>query len=638
MKPITATLALSQLRQNRKRTILTIVGIMLSVAMITAVFGFAASGIEALRGLVGDDHVHSYSSIFIWMSAIFGSIIIIASVIVISNAFRISASERLRQFGILKSVGATRRQILKIVLYEGIYLSLIAIPAGIIVGLLVEWLGTSIGDTLLAPMNKLLTNTEGVIRMQFIFNLPSILLALCLSFFTIMLSAFFPARTAAKVPAIEAIRLTRDIRNDKNRKPRTHKLSRLLFGFEGTLAAKSIRRSKRSYRAMVTALTISIVLFLVCGGLDSQMTMTMNQAYMNIDADSVVYLTSKEQTLLPQTDELTEKLAAYPDTQLYTLRVDKRYHLPVDDPSITSVLQTAMNKDGMPTSLRVALVTPDAEHYAELCRLAGVPVGSTILINSTRQLVEGKSVEFQPLTYSGQTLTLDGPEQTLSLSLDAQLTGAQLPQEIAYLSNYPVTIVVADASPNQFLWFAKTPDSEAFSKYAWELLQSYADADTAKTGQYSYSAEDITSITDMTRSLTKLITIFLYGFVGMLSLIGLTSVISAISANVQLRAREFAVLKSVGMTERSIRRMLALESVMSALKSLLYGLPLGSAAMYLTYTALTQQDGFQFVYPLSLPLEAIAGVFVIALITTQYAAGKLRGGSIIDTIRMGDGV
>ena len=198
--------------------------------------------------------------------------------------------------------------------------------------------------------------------------------------------------------------------------------------------------------------------------------------------------------------------------------------------------------------------------------------------------------------------------------------------------------MVADATHDQYIWFAKNPDSEAFTSYAQEALRSYIDADTSHTGSYSYSAEDLTSITDMTRSLTKLITIFLYGFVGMLSLIGLTSVISAISANVQLRAREFAVLRSVGMTERNLRRMLALESVMSALKSLLYGLPLGSLAMYLTYIVLTQQDGFQFIYPWALPLEAIAGVFVIALIVTQYAVKKLRGGSIIDTIRMGDGV
>ncbi len=634
MRPIPAALALSQLRQNRKRTVVTIVGIVLSVAMITAVFGFAASGIEAMRGLVGDQDVVSYKSVFVWMGVIFGSIIMIASVVVISNAFRISASERLRQFGILKSTGATRQQILKIVLYEGIYLSLIAIPAGVAVGLLVEWLGTSIGDTLLAPMNKMLNN-GATMRMHFVLSWESLLIALFLSFFTIMLSAYFPARKAAKVPAIEAIRLTNEIKNNRG-KPRAHRLARLLFGFEGTLAAKSIRRSKKSYRAMVAALTISIVLFLVCGGLDSQMTMTMNQAYMNIDATSYVFLTSEGQTPLAQTDDLTETLAAYPDTAVYGLRVDSLYSLALDEPSISSALRAAYADGNDTAALPVALVTPDADHYAELCRLAGVPVRSTILLNSARLTTGGKTTELQALAFSGQTLTLQSDAQTLTLSLDAQLTGAQVPQEIAFLSVYPIAIVVADAAAQQAVWFANTPDSEGFTLYAESVLDSFVEADGAR--RYTYGAQDITAITDMTRSLTKLITIFLYGFVGMLSLIGLTSVISAISANVQLRAREFAVLKSVGMTERSVRRMLALESVMSALKALLYGLPLGSLAMYLTYMALTQRDGFQFYYPLPLLFEAIAGVFVIALIVTQYAAGKLRGRNIMDAIRMGEGV
>ncbi len=633
MRSITASLALSQLKQNRKRTLITVIGIVLSVAMITAVFGFAASGIEALRDLVGDEHVHSYSSIFIWMSAIFGSIVIIASIIVISNAFRISATERLRQFGILKSTGATRRQILKIVLHEGVLLSLIAIPAGLVVGLLVEWLGTSIGDTLLEPMNKLLNN-EAVIHMQFIFHLPSVLLAMCLSFATIMLSAFFPARTAAKVPAMEAIRLTREF-TTKGHKARRHRLAQLLFGFEGTLAAKSIRRSKRTYRAMVTALTISIVLFLVCGSLNTQMTMTMNQTYMNIDATSLMYLNAGKQVPMPQLDTLTEKFASYPDTELFTLQYDSRYTMSADDPSINSALQT-VDSEGNRQDVQVSLITIDPTHYTELCKRAGVPVGSNILINSAQQTQNGKSIEFQPLQFTGQTLTLRNQDETFSVPLDGQLISTQVPQEIFNSSAAPVKIITADATAIQALWFATSLDPEGFTQYAADQLSAYVNADTAQTAHYSYSAEDMTAVTAMTRSLTKLITIFLYGFVGMLSLIGLTSVLSAISANVQLRAREFAVLKSVGMTERGLRRMLALESVMSAMKSLLYGLPLGSLAMYLIYVAITQQDAFQFIFPWTLLLEAVAGVFVIALITTQYAASKLRGGSIVETIRMGE--
>jgi putative ABC transport system permease protein len=155
MKQITASLAYSQLQQNRKRTVITIVGIALSVAMMTAVFGFALSGIEAMRRLVGDEDIRAYSSVLYSFAAVLGSIIMVASVVVISNAFRISAAERTRQFGILKSVGATKKQIVRTVLYEAAFLSAIAIPAGLLIGLLVQWLGSSIGDTLLAPMNKL---------------------------------------------------------------------------------------------------------------------------------------------------------------------------------------------------------------------------------------------------------------------------------------------------------------------------------------------------------------------------------------------------------------------------------------------------------------------------------------------------
>ena len=118
MNNITRLLAKNQLKQNRKRTIITIIGIVLSVSMLTAVCGFAVSGIEALRNLVGDDDVTAYQGAFISMATVLGVIIMIASIVVISNAFRVSASERTRQFGILKSVGATKQQIVKTVMYE----------------------------------------------------------------------------------------------------------------------------------------------------------------------------------------------------------------------------------------------------------------------------------------------------------------------------------------------------------------------------------------------------------------------------------------------------------------------------------------------------------------------------------------
>ncbi|HPJ03860.1 MAG TPA: ABC transporter permease, partial [Candidatus Limiplasma sp.] len=493
MKSITANLARSQLKNNRKRTVVTIIGIALSVAMITAVFGFSASGINTMRNLAGEENLSNYRPVLVSLSAVLGTIIILSSIVVISNAFRISASERMRQFGILKSVGATKRQILKIVLQEGLFLSLVAIPAGMIAGLLVEWLGTSIGDALLAPMNKLL-NTGLSIHMQFVLSWESLLLALCLSFATVMVSAYIPARKAARIPAIDAIRLTQEVK-PTGRKPRAHKLVRLLFGFEGTLAAKSIRRSRRSYRAMVVALTISVVLFLICGSLDAQLAMAVNQTYANIDATSILTFSVNQSDSGPldadSMQALTDKLKEYPDTQLYGVGIDGTHTIRISETALTDTMlssyEPGQTEDG------IILLAPDPEHYAELCQLAGVPVGSNILLNSTQLVINEKQTEFQPVRFSGQTLTVYHNGTATALPLDAQLTGTQVPQELLFVSEAALIVVVPDTEAYMYVWLGNSLDTTGFTEYAETVMYDFRQTYT------SFSVTDITAVTDMTR-------------------------------------------------------------------------------------------------------------------------------------------
>lgn len=642
MKTITATLAQAQLKTNQKRTVVTVVGIVLSVSMLTAVCGFAISGIETMRRLVGDAHIAQYAPTIYSLAAVLGAIIMMASIVVISNAFRISAAERTRQFGILKSVGATGRQIVKTVLYEALFLSAISIPTGLILGLLIQWLGASIGDFLLAPMNKLV-NSGLSVHMQFVFSWPVILLSAVVSLSTILLSAFLPARKAAKIPAIDAIRLTQEIKLRKGNL-RTTRFVKALFGFEGTLAAKSIKRSRRSYRAMVTALSISIILYMMCASINSQLTMAMNQAYNNIDANTYTTMhtyktgTQSENPALDATvlEQATQEMRVYPDTVLYGVGVDTRFTLKTQNSDLTDTLLDTLEPDQ--ADVNIALAAPDREHYEALCALAGVPVGSNILINSLQRVIHDITTEFQPLRFYHQTLTLENGEERLEIPLHAQLIGAQVPQEILYAGNEDIVIVVPDCQARLYNWFGLSANPQGFVAHAESTLQTLFPGVNDEQNGLAYNVTNIAEVTDMTRSLTRLIAVFLYGFVGMLSLIGLTSVISAISANVRLRAREFAVLASVGMTQGGIRRMLALESVMSALKALLWGLPLGAAGTYLTLLALTSNVRFGYVFPWFTVPEAVLGVFVITLITTQYAAAKLRRGSLMDAIRTNEGV
>ena len=282
---LTRKLAHSQIKTNRSRTFWTLAGIALSTAMITAVFGFAASGDAMFREHIGDNefYLNMYTSMLYGISMVFVSIIVIASVIVVSNSFRVSAAERTTQFGILKSVGATKKQIAETILYEGVYLCLIGIPVGIVLGLLVNLAGVHIVDHFLAGVNAL---SADILRLDFVVAWQAIALSIIFSFATVCLSAWLPARKAAKISAIDAIRGAGDVKIE-TKKLRASWLVKKLFGFEGLLASKSLKRSRRNFRATVVSLTVSIVLFIVVGMFGVMMRTLTTVFFPGVEANAV---------------------------------------------------------------------------------------------------------------------------------------------------------------------------------------------------------------------------------------------------------------------------------------------------------------------------------------------------------------
>ena len=191
------------------------------------------------------------------MVAILVLLIAVGSISLIYNAFAISVSERSRQFGMLSGVGATSRQIRHAVFFEAFTVGAIGIPLGVGAGI------GGIGVTLYCLRDTL--SQTGLLQdgqsLELMISLPAVLAAAALCLFTILLSAWIPARRASRLSAIDAIRQSADIQI-RPRQVKTSSLSRRLFGFEGMLALKNFRRNRRRYRTTVFSLTISIVLFL----------------------------------------------------------------------------------------------------------------------------------------------------------------------------------------------------------------------------------------------------------------------------------------------------------------------------------------------------------------------------------------
>lgn len=204
----------------------------------------------------------NFDSVLSGLMLILIGIIMFGSISLIGNSFSISVNERKKQFGLLSSIGATRRQLKRGVFFEAVVLSAVGIPLGILAGIGGMTVTLYFVDDLIGSFLQFSDRTAGPqLQMHMAAAGWAILLAAVVGFLTILISAYLPARKALKVSAIQTIRQTTDIRI-RSRQVRTSKLTGRLFGIEGVLASKNFKRNRRKYRATVFSLFISVVLFI----------------------------------------------------------------------------------------------------------------------------------------------------------------------------------------------------------------------------------------------------------------------------------------------------------------------------------------------------------------------------------------
>ena len=643
---LTAKLALSQLQKARKRTMWTLMGIAISVGMIVAVNGFAASAMEMFTRGGRTLHIWERTG-FLVIAAVLGGIIAIASIIVISNAFRVSATERTRQFGILKSVGATGKQITSTVMYEAVFLSVVGLPLGVFVGLFAQFVATILVNRVLGDSTHLFPAWVNNVYFPFTISFLAIGIAAIGAFVIILISAWIPAIKAARAPVVSSF-----AGDAKVVKPRRHGLARLLFGFEGQLAAGQLRRSRRSFRASVISLTISIVILLAAASAHSNLLRQIDMMYENVDANALVSVW----TLLSYTsrDPYTEEWSR-------GLRTD-RYGNPLiitreQAHSMTEFLgefpganvrghgftDYYFTVDG--NREHVQLIVLEDELYTAMANQAGVPHGSNILVNVGRETdALGVTREVHPHTHIlGTTLDIYRAEYMHApdgwglleiestrrpLEVHGQVTS--LPDVMLNAFLVPLFVIVPEDTMANYSWFVQTYDTMEFLDYAWDMRHNAG----ILSLEASFSSGNLDIRQAETELIVRLATVFVGGFVAMLALISVTNVISTIATNTKLRVREFAILASVGMTRGGIGKMLALESVLCSIRALLFGLPLGALAAFGVFRG-TQMDRvrFAFVFPWEALVVCIVGVFVLTLATTMFSAFRLRGENIIEAVR-----
>ena len=219
----------------------------------------------------------------LWIVQIFLFVVIgAATILVIYNSFTISIAERRKDYGMLISVGASKKQIRKLVTFEAFIMA----TFGLLFGFLVGFIGIKI---LYIMLNKLMIGLINMgseaeymsdLKLKMVFNWPVILTTTVVTYIVTYLGILRPARKASKTSPIESIKGIDEI-VIKPRKLRTSFISKKLLGVEGDLANKSLKRSKGKYRITILSLTVSVVIFLIV-----QNTLSVGTAEMaNISPD-----------------------------------------------------------------------------------------------------------------------------------------------------------------------------------------------------------------------------------------------------------------------------------------------------------------------------------------------------------------
>ena len=554
-------------------------------------------------------------------------IIVISSVFVIRNSFSISVAEKNRQYGMLSSVGATSKQIRKNVIFEGMIIGLIAIPLGILLGIVAIMILLKIVNYLLADMLSGLCFTYSI-------NLLAVLISVAISVITIYLSCLIPARRAAKISPIESIRGNNDIKI-KAKKLRTSKLTKKLFGIGGVIASKNLKRSKKKYRTTVISLVISIFIFISLSSFLTLGTKTSQFYYMDFKFNMYVHSLSDANTQIYEKISKLENV----DNSAYCYQSS----LDIDNIKYASEFgKKFLENDPQPTG--IAFMVYNNEYFKKYIKEIGLKESdyktAVILLDYDTSYNEdgSKTVDRIYSLKSGDKVNVKSGDKEKTLTISKFTDVKPMGQEAVYY-DHGIIVVSEDYIKEVFKEDVNNSDyyhlSDLFIKSCkpQELENTLNDLIKQGGDYYGLTVFNYETYMKQEQRMLLVVKIFLYGFITVITLIGVTNIFNTITTNMILRSKEFAMLKSVGMSSKEFNKMIRLESIMYGTKSLLIGIPLGILGSYGMYKAFAQGIDLGYTLPLPAIIISIVFVFIIVGITMKYSLNKINKQNIIETIR-----
>lgn len=600
---------------------------------------------STLLALYGESTYGNVMSSMGGMMIIMLSLVSIGCIIVIYNSFAISVMERKKEFGLLSSIGATKRQLSHTVFFEAVVVGVI----GIIFGILGAYIG--IGCVVLV-INNLISDMLDY-KLYLVTNPLFIIIPVIFMIVVIGVSAFIPSRKASKVSPIEAIRQNDDIKINK-KKIKTSKFVNKLFGIEGEIALKNIKRNKKKYRVTIVSLFISIVLFI---SFSSYMNYTLNTASSVMGEVPYDYQISyfgdnpnNDKEALDKINEIVKSsdVKEYVSYSVSNLSIIGNYTY---SDEYLDFYKSAYGDNGIKAlnNLKyqsIYILVLDDNSYNKYKKLIGLDKDSVILLNKFKGVSYGgnKRVNYDiPVINNGniniKICNFDDSEEEVNdvtkycnksvENIFVTNKSFDLIEEFSYMTDFKLIV-------NKKLYDSISDSSTHYTQFNI-ISDNTNNIDKLTKDLDKYSNVNYTNIKEAMKQANNLILvvkILMYGFISLVTLIGVTSVFNTISTSMALRKREFAVLRSIGLTNRGFNKILFFESLFFGMKSLIFAIPVSIGITVLIHYALADMVSIStIIIPWKYIIISIVSVFVIVLLTMMYSTSKIKKHNIIEQIR-----
>lgn len=609
-----------------------------------------------LLGLSGVNRANGFITMMYMLVILLLIIIVISSVSLIYNAFAISLTERSRQLGMLAGVGATKRQKRASVYYEGFLVGIISIPLGIASGIG----GLAIAFKCISPLFEF-TFSEWNQPLYVVVSWPSVIAAAAVAVITIFISTYIPARRASVISPIDGIRQNHDIKLTK-KKVKTSRLTRKLFGFEGELALKNLKRNKKRYRATVVSMAVSVALFLGVSGfvhsLEISSEMLLEDSYVDfkVQGDRAYF---EEISEMPGVSRDTEMTYAY---NFYVNRSDLK--LSDEFQKMRDKMYADADSEYVASGdfYNVNLHSMDEESLRAFLREAGLSESildgenSAILLNSVTVVgpsSKGRTEFFDcsenqkiPLLFTEssydaesedfETKEKSAGELTVAAVLDISPWCLSLNMNLFETEN--VCLLVSEktmeniVNSDDYIPAAITSlclDSDN-PKATMAALDDYVKQYSNERGVSYYSSW---KTIESNQNLLRIISVFAYGFIILMTAICTANIINTTSTGISMRRKEFAMLKSVGMTPKTFNRMIIYESLFYGVKALIFGMPAGLLFMWLFYKSTAGSIYSRFTLPWLNIILVVVMIFVITGLSMMYSVRKIRKENVIEALK-----